>query len=208
MPDRRAASWICCASRPGLGVVGGALDVATVLLRRAWLGQFTARSRDVLWLAPLGYVLVFALGALLLGLIAWRRPRFPALWLTVFAAAAGIALSVTFLLLGQRLHPAALGLLALGLGAQAARLAAAREAATLRLARRAAPWLLVALLAVAAVQLGGAGPPGAAGRRRPAGRGARGTEHPVPGPRHRAGGEPQPLRAPPTHLAGARAAGA
>ncbi|MBK7925225.1 MAG: sulfatase [Gemmatimonadetes bacterium] len=157
MSDARPAGRILDLLRlaAGLGVVGGALDVATVLLRRAWLGQFTARSRDVLWLAPLGYVLVFALGALLLGLIAWRRPRFPALWLTVFAAAAGIALSVTFLLLGQRLHPAALGLLALGLGAQAARLAAAREAATLRLARRAAPWLLVALLAVAAVQLGG-----------------------------------------------------
>ena len=49
MSDARPAGRILDLLRlaAGLGVVGGALDVATVLLRRAWLGQFTARSRDV-----------------------------------------------------------------------------------------------------------------------------------------------------------------
>lgn len=139
----------------GLGAVGGALDVATLLLRRSWLGEFTTRSRDVLWLAPVGYILVFTVGALLLGLIAWGRPRVPALWLTVCGAVSGIALSVTFLLAGQRLHPAALLLLAVGAGVQAARMATAREDATRRLARRMTPPLLLALLVVAGVQLGG-----------------------------------------------------
>ena len=138
----------------GLGVAGGALDVATLHLRLAWLGTFTARSRDVLWLAPAGYILVFACGALLLGLAARWWPRLPSLWLTTFGAAAGIAYSVTSLLLGQRLHPAALGLLAVGAGVQAARWIAAREVASLRLARRATPWLLLAVLAVAGGQLG------------------------------------------------------
>lgn len=154
-PGRRLADL--CWTAVTLGVVAGALDVAVLLARRHWMHEFTARSRDVLWLAPLGYVLVFVLPALALGLLAWRWPRLPALWLLTCGAVTGVVMSLVFLMMGQRLHPAALWLIALGAGVQAARSAAARPEAALRTGRRAGPWLLLALALVAAVQLGGRG---------------------------------------------------
>ena len=56
-----------------------------------WLGQFIWSSRDVVWMAPAGYLLVFGALALPLALIAALRPGWMPQRAVVFCFAAAAA---------------------------------------------------------------------------------------------------------------------
>lgn len=121
-------------------LLAGFIEVAVLVWRRLD-GHFIHRSRDFLWMTPLGYLLLFAVPLLVIWMV-YRSGRLP-FHIAVFLLAVASAGSGIMVVLGGRLHPAALLLLALGLGLQASRLARKTPAGFVLLMRRTAPWMLV-----------------------------------------------------------------
>jgi len=139
---------VCCAVLAGIG------EVLLLLYRKHVLGEFTARSRDMFWLAPLAYLLLFTIPAALLATARLRWSRLPALPLTVFGAVTATSAGLISLHFGSRIHGITLALLSLGLGYQASRLLGAREAGVTRVVHRLSPWLLAGVLLTAAGMAG------------------------------------------------------
>ncbi len=131
-------------------VLGGVGEILLLLYRKHAMGEFTARSRDLYWLAPLGYLLLYVPPAALLGLLTRWWPGLPAMGLTAFGTAATVTASLLTVHFGARLHWSAVLLLSAGMGYQATRLLASREAGVRRVVRWLAPMLLGAVLLVAA----------------------------------------------------------
>ncbi len=136
-----------------LGIVGGLLEVALVYYRRAADGEFTGRPRDLLWLAPLTYALIYLLWAGLVLLVSGKWRRLSPIPVVGFGCGSAIVASLLTTHFGPRLHPAAVLLLGLGAGLQLAR-TLGRNGRLLPLVRQTTPWLLLALLLVA---VGGVG---------------------------------------------------
>ncbi len=105
-----------------------ALHLGIVTWRRDVLGQFSWlwSSRDIIWMVPAGYVLVFATIALPLGVLAALLPKGLSVRTTTWVWVTTVLFSVG--LLFPRVHSAALLALALGVGFQLARLASRRPA--------------------------------------------------------------------------------
>jgi arylsulfatase A-like enzyme len=117
---------------------------AGVLLARHLDGRFIHRSRDFLWMTPAGYLILFALPVLLLWLL-YRSGRI-GFQTAVTLLATGAASSVLLVLLGGKLHFAALILIGLGAGLQVGRLAQRRMDSFSRMTRRTVPVMLVVVV--------------------------------------------------------------
>lgn len=97
-----------------------------ILAWRRWSGEFTWTGADVAWMAPAGYLLIFTVPALIAAPLAGRRRWLPVSPL-VAAFGAGLGTMAVVRLWGsQRIHIAALLLLGLGVGFQAARMVRSR----------------------------------------------------------------------------------
>ncbi len=143
-----AAVWLAIAT--------GLLEAAILSYRKFVLGEAIHLSQHYLWMAPVGYVLMFALPALALGLISRRWPRFgigAAVGLLAFLSVLGV------LFMFPRLHRFAMLLLAAGAGVQAARMMKSNRSGFTRLVRRsvgvlASVVVALAILVTGALQMG------------------------------------------------------
>ena len=115
-----------------------------LLLARRLDGRFIHRSRDFLRTTPAGYLLLFALPVLLIWFL--HRRGWIGVQLAITLLATGAFASVSMVLLGGKVHPAALLLLALGAGVQVGRLAQRRLDSFSRLVRRTTPFLVMVFL--------------------------------------------------------------
>src|SRR5688572_24179215 len=91
-----------------------------ILGTRRWMGGFVWSGNEIIWMAPVGYALLFIVPALVIAPVAGRWPR-----LDVSALVGGIGFgvgtaSLIRLLSNQRVHVAAMVLLGLGIGVRAA----------------------------------------------------------------------------------------
>jgi len=134
-----AWSWLWFAVLTGLAELG-------VLAYRGFLfGDTLWVSRQVVWMAPLANLVVFAVPALMLVILARRHPERS--WVGVTAGAFAF-LAFFIVLLMYPLHRIAVLILAAGLAYQAGRLAHRHAAGFHRLVRGTAAWLAAAVLAV------------------------------------------------------------
>jgi hypothetical protein len=132
----------------GLGLMTGLVEVADFGVRRLLLDQFTGRSVQVVWMAPLGYAVLFLMvGGIVVLVGRWvgRSPNTVVTFLFTFLACLGLAF-----LYGGRLHRIALVVLAAGVAAQIARMVARRPDAVVRLTRRALPVVAITVGVLAA----------------------------------------------------------
>ena len=132
----------------------GLIDAGVHGFRKIVLGELIRRSVHVAWMAPVAYVAMFAIPTILLYVIARRWPR---MLPPVFAIASLALISTTSILLlflYQKLHDAALALLAIGLAVQIGRVAAGRLPGFTRLVRRTTP-VLAAIVVLLALTIGG-----------------------------------------------------
>ncbi len=106
------------------GGVAGLLHVGAVLVKRHALGEFTWTSRDLAWMSPTGNIALLLGPAFLLILLRVIRPSLVS-W-GVSAGVLAMIAGVSALLNLRGLHPYAVVLLALGIGVQLGRSAAAR----------------------------------------------------------------------------------
>lgn len=143
----RSAAW--------LALLAGLLEVLLVWYRKYHDGEFTARSRDMLWLAPLAYLLLYSAGAVAVAGAGRLWAGLPRQAVIVFGGVAGLVASALLVHFGPRLHPVALVLVSLGAGFQASRVTEARRAGVARLVGRTLPVMLAALLLAAATSIGG-----------------------------------------------------
>ena len=133
-------------------VFAGAGHVLVMGAKSLLLGQFIWSSRDVVWMAPVGYLLVFGALAVPLALLAALRPRWVPQAAVVFLYATAAAFSVA--LLFPRIHPIASLLVAIGIGVRSAQSALDAGSGWPRLARSAGG-TVAALLALTAVGMRG-----------------------------------------------------
>ncbi len=139
-----AALWLALAT--------GLAEAAILSFRRLVLGEAIQLSQHYLWMAPAGYVLIFALPALTLGLISWRWPRLRMAYvvgLLVFLSVLGV------LFMFPRLHRFAMIVLAAGAGVQMTRMVEAHRAGFIRLVRRSVGVLAGVVVALAILVTGG-----------------------------------------------------
>lgn len=123
----------------------GALHALIIGTRSQLLGQFVWSSRDVVWMAPIGYLIVFGIVALPLSVCAALAPRWITLRAVIFCFAALAAFSVA--LLFPRIHWLASLALAFGVGY---RFAQGANAAWAHAGRRATVMAAAALAATGA----------------------------------------------------------
>src|SRR5690606_36312653 len=102
---------------------------------------------------PLTYALLYLLWAGLVLLVSGKWRRLSPLPVVGFGCGSVIVASLLTTHFGPRLHPAAVLLIGLGAGLQLARVLG-RNGGLLPLVRRTTPWLLLALLLVAAGSVG------------------------------------------------------
>ncbi len=107
-----------------------------VLGQIAWQNGGVPLGRDLIWMTPLAYLMLFAVPAAVLAMAALALPRAVPLPLPValFAALASFAL----LVLAPAIHQLAAMVLAIGIGVQLARLAARDSARAIRVLGRSA----------------------------------------------------------------------
>jgi len=132
-----------------VAVLAGIGEILLLLYRKQFQGEFTNRSRDLYWLAPLAYLLLYTPVAAFLTTLQRWWPRLPTLALTVFGTVTGSVAGLLMLHFGSRLHSAALILLSVGLGYQSARFLASRATAVGRVVRWLAPLLVGGVLLTA-----------------------------------------------------------
>jgi glucan phosphoethanolaminetransferase (alkaline phosphatase superfamily) len=141
----RVTMWFALAT--------GFLEVALRLAQRHLLDTRTFLSEDVVWMAPLANLGLFALVGGLLALGRRFRPEWVSLprvaGLFLFLLLLGPALAV------ERLHPAATTLLAAGIAVQASRLLRTREHLFMRLIPATGIGMLVVLILLGAASLAG-----------------------------------------------------
>lgn len=121
-----------------LAISVGVLEVSTLWLRHLFTGQMVSLGPRVIWMAPLGYLLLVAPLAILLAVLARLVPRWAggllALGLGVMAGTGVVTL--LGLATMQRLNLGAMLLLGIGVGVQVARGSLRRAPGIVR----AAPW--------------------------------------------------------------------
>lgn len=132
------------------GLLTGFGELGLLAAKKLVMRRFISLSRDVLWMAPLADVVLFAVPGLALAALAAWRPEAVSLRVALFIYAFLAFLS--WFLMYPPLHKGAALLLAAGLAVQTARLLAARSRGLHAVVRRTTPWMasLVALLALAA----------------------------------------------------------
>jgi len=135
-------------------LVTGALEVAFVGARALLTEGFTRRTPHYVWMTPVAYVLLFVPAGLLLAALHRWLPRLLSLRTAIGLLALASAGSLLVLLAFDRLHPAALALLAVGAAVQAARMAAAYPVGFARLVRRGTIVLALGVAAGAAGVVG------------------------------------------------------
>jgi arylsulfatase A-like enzyme len=135
-----------------LGLLAGLAEVGLRIVQRFVLHTKTFLSLDVVWMAPVADLTMFLVLGVALALarrLAANRIGFTAVTASLlFLLVAGPALAVT------RLHPAASMVLAAGLAIQTARILKSRSDTFERWVRRAAPWLVGAVVAISVVTVG------------------------------------------------------
>jgi arylsulfatase A-like enzyme len=116
--DRGDTSRTVLLAAITVALATAALELTIVAVRR-WMGHFVWSGNEIIWMTPLGYVLMFVVPALFIAPFAgrWRR-------LDAAALAGGIgvglgAAALIRLLSYQRVHIAAILLLGMGLGVRA-----------------------------------------------------------------------------------------
>ncbi|HEX4935526.1 MAG TPA: sulfatase [Gemmatimonadaceae bacterium] len=149
MPERSPAIARPFAIAVIAAIWAGGLHAAIIGVKHAVLAQFVWSSRDVLWMAPLGYLALFGALAVPLAIVAALRPRWMPAGAVLFIFAALTAFSIG--LLFPRIHWLASLALALGAGFRLAQWAGDDAS---RRARRAWRWATAALGLV--ILLGGA----------------------------------------------------
>jgi arylsulfatase A-like enzyme len=144
MPEAQGSSpvrttlsdWLFLAL--GAALLAGYGEVAVLAWQRYVGGEFTHRGPDFAWVTPVAYVLLFLVPGIVIAIGAVVWPRL----ITFRRGAFLLALAVSgcwVLLLGyQRLHIAALGLLAIGAAAQFSAIMENRARSTVDVARRGA----------------------------------------------------------------------
>ena len=96
----------------------GILHFAVLLVRRYVLGSVTFAPADIVWMAPLGYLVAFLIAATPLALLALAAPRLPVWPIAVFVFS--LLASFSVFLLFRQLHPLAALLLSAGLATRIA----------------------------------------------------------------------------------------
>lgn len=130
------------------GLATGIAEVTLMAIRKFALHRFLFLSTDAVWMAPVADVILFVIAGLGLILLRLMLPRrIPLSPVVLFGALA----TFTLLLMFGPLSRIAAGLIALGVGVQAARMTRRRSDGMLRLARRTTPVM------AALVLLGGLG---------------------------------------------------
>jgi len=125
----------------------GLLDASIMLGQRFGLRQITGQTPDGIWMAPLAYSVLFALPAAIVAAATIRATdRIAFRWRV--GVLAFLSWGSLLLFLYQRIHRAALLLLAFGLCLQTVRLAWAHRAGLALLVRRTVPVLGVAVAAL------------------------------------------------------------
>ena len=135
-----------------LALVTGLVEAAILSFRKIVLDEAIQLSQHYLWMAPAGYVLIFAIPSLTLGLVSRRWPRLSmsrAVGLLAFLSVLGV------LFMFPRLHRLAMIVLAAGAGVQAARLVEAHRDGFLRFVRRTV-WVLTGVVVALAILVTGA----------------------------------------------------
>jgi arylsulfatase A-like enzyme len=107
------AAWFAIAT--------GIIEGCVLLFQRIALDQFIWTSTSVFWMAPISYLVFFLLIAFLLWLLMRVVPRARSSGLALIVFSFISVLSLLSLLIGSRVHIAALALLAAGIGVQVAR---------------------------------------------------------------------------------------
>ena len=126
----------------GLSLTAGLAAVLVLLVRRFALQQLTYEDADAAWTVPLGTLLLFGPPVLVAAALAFWFPRFVTLRKVTFVFATAAAYTVIVQLRG--IHPAALMLVSIGVGA---RVAYREFSARSRLLLVAVPLALVGLIA-------------------------------------------------------------
>lgn len=168
-PDARRGAGTILVQALWFGLATGIAEVGLLAVRKYLLHRFLFVSMDAVWMAPAADAVLF----LAAGILLWVINRvLPSRW-RIAPAGVFTALGVfTLLLMYGPLSRLAAGIIALGIGVQAARILSSREAVYLRLVRRSVAVLL------AIVVLGGVGVRAAmalAGRTQGSGRQAAGA---------------------------------
>lgn len=135
-----------------VGACFGFVELVLLGIERFGLNRVIMRSREVVWMTPLGYAVGFGILGLLLASVTGRRGLRPkvAVGIFVFLACASL-----LLLYVGRLHPIAHFALAGGIAVQAVRLTERKGTSLARGSRRWAVGLAVLIAAVVMVSLGG-----------------------------------------------------
>ncbi len=152
-PPRRLDGRTLVAIGVSVGIVAGLVELLLLTVERFALMRTILRSREVVWMSPLGYAITFGVLGLLLALVSHRRGGLRptiGLGLPVFFAAYSV-----LLLYDRRMHPVAQLLIAIGCAVQAVRWTRGREAGLPAAARRWTARLMLLLALIAAGSLGG-----------------------------------------------------
>jgi arylsulfatase A-like enzyme len=114
----RATNWIVASV--WFALAAASIHLLYVLYVRYVEHELTWTGREFLWMAPLSYLLVYAMVGSLGGIVAFYRPALgrPRVVVTVLAA---VAIFGALLLLVPRVHPLASAVLAAGVAVQGAR---------------------------------------------------------------------------------------
>jgi arylsulfatase A-like enzyme len=120
------------------GLLFGLIEVAIWAVLSFFPRFMFITSRDIIWMAPLFYIVALLIAALILAVIAWRWSKFIPLPITVFIFCLPGVLSL--LLLAPGLHVIASFLLTIGLAVQVARMAAGNPVGFYRLVRATFGW--------------------------------------------------------------------
>ncbi len=122
------------------GLLSGLGQVALVAVKKFFLHRYIHHGPDLIWMAPLADLLLFALLGIILSLIARRWPKLVPLSLavTVFAFLGYLSMLKMY----PKLHRYAALLLAAGLAVQTVRLVAGHTRGFYSLARRTIGWML------------------------------------------------------------------
>jgi len=142
------------------GLVTGLVEGASLWLLQQVHGLssvmlFLGASLEILWIAPIVDVLLFAVGGLALALIGKLVLRLRAMPVSVFVFTLLACFDWLIMLLNGRIQLVAILILAIGLAVQSSRWSQKHQQALVRLWRRSTPWLAgAALLLFAGIQGG------------------------------------------------------
>lgn len=101
-------------------MAAGLWHVNKMTIKRYYLHRFTWTSRDIVWMSPLGNLLLLAVPMAILVIVALVAPRFVPRWLATFVPVFFAAMAMVLIVPG--LENYAMWILSLGIAVQAARM--------------------------------------------------------------------------------------